>query len=153
MSLSNVKCESSSSSSEPTTYPINPPPKKNVEHADPRFRDPRFDPRCSGSNDFRHFVKNYQFLDEIRGTEISQLERASKRETNQEKRVKIRQTISKLKNKIVENKNKARKLEAGGNKKKLLVDKYKELKDSGKLSKYLERKRKKLIKRDIKRFS
>lgn len=128
-------------------------------------RDPRFDPRCSGSNDFRHFVRNYSFIDDIRNTEISQLQHALRKEKDPDKRVKIKSTITKMKNKMVETKNKSKRLdtisEMGGKfkvkksqvKKKLLVDKYKELKDSGKLSKYLERKRKKLINRDGKGFS
>lgn len=128
-------------------------------------RDPRFDPRCSGSKDFRHFRKNYAFLEDIRNSEISQLKRALKKEKDPEKKDKIRSTITKLNNKIVETKNRSKKIdtmtEMGGKfkvkksqlKKKLLVDKYKELRDSGKLTKYLERKRKKFINRDSKKFS
>lgn len=128
-------------------------------------RDPRFDPRCSGSYDFRHFSKNYAFLEDVRKDELNKLQRALNKEKNSEKKAKIKATISRIKNKIVEANNKTKKLETtkelkgqqGGKyknikksqlKKKLIVDKYKELKESGKLSKYLERKRKKLINRD-----
>lgn len=138
-------------------------------------RDPRFDPRCAGNSDIRHFTRNYSFLDDVRHKEINELEKALRKATDEEKRSKIRLTINRLKNKMVENKNKVKQLsvvdelkahkrqELGGRKrplhvnksqikKKLMVDKYKELKESGKLSKYLERKRKKLINRDGKSF-
>lgn len=176
--------------------------------------DPRFNPKCSGSNDLRHFAKNYAFLDEIRQKEIEQLEKALRREKDGNKKDQIKLTLNRLRNKVVENKNKQKRLEVidelrskgkgsskRGNynyvhktpqrepssskllpstqqqsdtnpishnraqerrpptnrnkfvkksdiKKRMLVEKYKELKGSGKLSKYLERKRKKLISRD-----
>lgn len=146
-------------------------------HDQNAFRDPRFDPRCSGSNDFRHFVRNYAFLDQVRQDELAQLERAFKKEKDPEKRNKIKETIRRLKNKLVENNNKSKKLELISQlkaeksdptptsskgrkrpknikksdiKKSLLVQKFKELKESGRLSKYLERKRKKLINQDKK---
>lgn len=176
-----------------------------------RPRDPRFDPKCSGSNDPRHFAKNYAFLDEIRQGEIEQLERALRKERDGSKKDQIRITLNRLRNKLVENRNKQKRLEVIGElrtatkrnyvhkapsthekaklvdevcrrehidqrhsdnpistntvekkrrvvrnkfvkksdiKKKMLVEKYTELKETGKLTKYLERKRKKLISRD-----
>jgi len=138
---------------------------------DNKPRDPRFDPRCNGSSDLRHFVRNYNFLDDIRKTELNELERALRREKDSEKRQKIKLTINRIKNKMVETQNKMKKNEvvdslkqsvAKGKKfknirksdlkKSLIVNKFKELKESGKLNKYLERKRKKLIQRDGRAF-
>lgn len=115
-------------------------------------RDPRFDPRCNGSNDARHFVRNYAFLDEVKKKELDELNKALRKEKDPVKREKIKMTIGRCKNKMIDLKNKATKTKKC-DKKAHLVEKYKELKQSGKLSKYLERKRKKLIKRDQKAFS
>lgn len=149
-----------------------PPPGPDSSHqVDPscnRPRDPRFDPRVRGSSDLRHFVRNYSFLDDLKREEIAQLQKALHKEKDPERKDKIKLTVSKIKNQIVENQNKAQKVQlvdelktskGGGKfknvrksdiKKNLIVKKYKELKESGKLTKYLERKRKKLIKRDEK---
>jgi len=116
-------------------------------------------------------VRNYNFLDDIRKTELNELERALRREKDSEKRQKIKLTINRIKNKMVETQNKMKKNEvvdslkqsvAKGKKfknirksdlkKSLIVNKFKELKESGKLNKYLERKRKKLIQRDGRAF-
>lgn len=131
-------------------------------------RDPRFDSRVRGSSDIRHFVRNYSFLDDLKQKEIAELQKALRKEKDPERKGKIKVTMNKLRNQIVENQNKAQKVElvdelktSKGDgrfknvrksdiKKNLIVKKYKELKESGKLPKYLERKRKKLLKRDEK---
>lgn len=132
-------------------------------------RDPRFDPRCAGSNDVRHFVRNYAFLDDVRKEEIAELQKALHKEKDPEKKKKIKMTINRIRNKVVERNNKKAQLDLvselkqskGGKyknvkkseiKKELMARKFNELKETGKLSKYLERKRKKLIKRDGKAF-
>lgn len=130
---------------------------------DDRPRDPRFDPRCSGSKDSSHFTKNYSFVNDIRRKELNELERAFKKERDGEKKVQIKSTIQRIKNKMVEQENKLKKRQIEAEiksahknvsksylKKKMIVEKFKELKESGKLTKYLERKRKKLKNRDSK---
>lgn len=154
--------------------PLELPIHHNYQSQEPvagssRPRDPRFDPRCAGSNDVRHFVRNYAFLDDVRKEEIAQLQKALHREKDPEKKKKIRFTITRINNKVVERNNKNAKLELvaelkrakGGKYKNLkksdirqeqMARKFIELKETGKLTKYLERKRKKLIKRDGKAF-
>lgn len=128
-----------------------------------RPRDPRFDPRVAG----RSNPKNYTFLNKVRQDEIGSLKRALRKEKEPEKQERINQTIKRLNSKLAENSNKSKRnqliseLKAKSNNKwhnvrksditkKLLVAKFKELKETGKLTKYLERKRKKLINRDKK---
>lgn len=131
-------------------------------------RDPRFDPKVRGSSDVRHFIRNYSFLDDLKKKEIAELQRALRKEKDPERKDKIKLTMNKIKNQIVERDNKAQKVQlidelktSKGDgkfrnvrksdiKKNLIVKKYMELKETGKLTKYLERKRKKLIKRDEK---
>lgn len=95
------------------------------------------------------------------------MKRALRKEKEPEKQERINQTIKRLNSKLAENSNKSKRnqliseLKAKSNNKwhnvrksditkKLLVAKFKELKETGKLTKYLERKRKKLINRDKK---
>lgn len=124
-----------------------------------RPRDPRFDERCSGSSDLRHFVRNYDFLDDIQKKELSELKKASKKEKDPDKKRLLQSSIGKLEHKLNSSKKvsvlpgttlnlRPKKKE---DKKQSIVDKFHELKKSGRLSKYLERKRKKLIKRDGRR--
>lgn len=121
---------------------------------DTRPRDPRFDPRCAGSNDPRHFIKNYSFLEDVRKKELDTLNKAVRKERDPTKKDQIKMTITRYKNKMIDIKNKAKPKAKGSCEKKTnLVEQYKELKQSGKLTKYLERKRKKLIKRDQKSFA
>lgn len=135
------------------------------------FRDPRFDSRCKGSSDRRHFIRNYAFLNDMRKDELSKLDKAFKKEKDPEKRSKIKSTMNMLRNKMVELDNQEKQMNTTSDmqsssrrssrgrflkksdiKKKLLVDKFQELKARGKLTKYLERKRKKNLKRDGKAF-
>jgi ribosomal RNA-processing protein 36 len=122
-----------------------------------QWRDPRFDPRCNGSNDPRHFYRNYAFLDEVRKRELDELQRALKKEKDPEKRDKIKMAITRYRNKMIDRQQKqkfnAKKKRGFKEKKVELIEKFKQLKESGKLTKYLERKRKKLLKRDQKLFS
>lgn len=118
-------------------------------------RDPRFDPRCSGSNDPRHFIRNYSFLDDVRQKELNELQQSLKREKDHERKEKIKMTISRYRNKIndyQEKREHTNKRKTTRDKKSQIVERYKALKQSGKLSRYLERKRKKLIKKDERSF-
>lgn len=114
-------------------------------------RDPRFDPKCSGSSERRHFVRNYAFLDEVKKNELDLLQKAAKKEQDPDKRDKIKMAISRFRNKMIVSEQQLNPKKARGKFKKLeLADKFLKLKESGKLTKYLERKRKKNIKRDMK---
>lgn len=120
-------------------------------------RDPRFDPRCAGSDNPRHFIRNYSFLDEVRQKELEELRRALQREKDPEKKDKIKMTITRYRNKMIDRQQKeqfnSKKKRGSKQKKEELIKKFKDLKESGKLTKYIERKRKKLLKRDQKLFS
>lgn len=111
-------------------------------------RDPRFDPKVSGSNDHRHFARNYSFLEQVHKDELKALEKALKKEKDLDKKQKIKSTISRIKNKMVQHSTDTPKEKLS--KKELLVKKFHELKQTGKLERYIQRKRKKLIKRDSK---
>lgn len=129
--------------------------KFNSNHAQPQQnagpRDPRFDPKCSGSNERRHFVRNYAFLDEVKKSELDLLQKAAKKEQDPDKRNKIKMAISRFRNKMIVSDQQLNPKKPRGKFKKLeLADKFMQLKESGKLTKYLERKRKKNIKRDMK---
>lgn len=153
----------------PIELPIKHYQPKEPAAGSSRPRDPRFDPRCAGSNDVRHFVRNYAFLDDVRQEEIAELQKALHKEKDPEKKKKIKSTINRIRNKVVERNNKSAHLELVSELKQAKTGKYKnvkksdikkekmarkfnELKETGKLTKYLERKRKKLIKRDEKAF-
>lgn len=116
-------------------------------------RDPRFDPRCSGSNDRRHFIRNYSFLNEVKQNEISELQKSLRKEQDPEKRDKVKMAIARFRNKMIDTDQKFSVKKTRGKLKKVeLAEKFKDLKETGKLTKYLERKRKKLLKRDQKSF-
>jgi len=119
-------------------------------------RDPRFDQRCSGSNDMRHFLRNYAFLDDIKQKELAQLEKELKKEKDPSRKEQIKATISRYRNKFKDHEHKLKrpsnKKPKSQEKKIEIVERYKELKQCGKLSRYLERKRKKILKKDEKCF-
>lgn len=156
--------DTSPSDERPLELPIGKRPKdikcleEPVEEIEPR--DPRFDQRCAGSNDPRHFVRNYSFLDDVRKKELAELKSALRKERDPDKVRDIQSTISRFVHKM-EHRNSVNLLPGTSSerkqpkkqvKKQIIVEKFRELKETGKLSKYLERKRKKLIKRDGRRF-
>lgn len=156
------RAKDSTPSERPLELPIGKRPKdikhlgKPVEETEPR--DPRFDQRCAGSNDPRHFVRNYSFLDDVRKKELAELKSALRREKDPDKVRDIQSTISRFVHKM-EHRNNVNLLPGTSErkpkkqvKKQIIVEKFRELKETGKLSKYLERKRKKFIKRDGRRF-
>lgn len=126
------------------------------------------DPRFIGgsSHDTRHFIRNYQFINDCRRDEIGQLTKTMRLEQDPEKKQKLRSMITSIKNKMVEQERKTEEMnlvtkmksnhkkgyhvKKSDIKKQTLVQKFKELKETGKLTKYMERKRKKNIKRDEK---
>ena len=123
-------------------------------------RDPRFEETC-GQFDEDQFQKDYEFLNEIREKERKTLAKAAKKEKDPEKR----DTLTKLKQRIdnqdvslrqrqaekrlIEDLKNQNKEETGNSyvkrsdlKAAILIQKYQQLKKSGKLNKYLEKKRK-----------
>lgn len=133
-------------SDKPIELPIGKKIKK-IEDTTKYFqpRDPRFDPKCSGSDDRRHFERNYAFVNDLRKKELLELKKAFKNELDPSKKSEIQAAIDRISH-AIDVKIKPKKREKS--KKIELVEQYKNLKKSGKLSKYLERKRKKLIKKD-----
>lgn len=124
-------------------------------------RDPRFDDRC-GSLNLDEFQESYKFLEEVHEQEKKVLAREIKRTKDEESREQLKKLQQRIQNqdnakKEKEYEEKIKKslveeqLEKTGNrfinKSKLkqakLVEKFKDLQKSGKLDKYLERKRKK----------
>lgn len=113
-------------------------------------RDPRFDPKCSGSGDKRHFDRNYAFINEMRQKELAELKKAFKKESDREKRSEIQAAIGKISHALPGDHNQPK--DRRRNKKLELVEQYKDLKKSGRITKYLERKRKKMIKKDSSKY-
>lgn len=139
-----------------------------------RPRDPRFDKRCGTFNN-KIFSTTYTFIDDLKNKELNELEHMLRKEKDKTRKHQIKSIISRLKNQQVterENKLREERLEILKKEKRQLlsnnektqpkrvflsktevkkmnmVEKFKELKSSGKLTRYLERKRKKLINRD-----
>lgn len=139
-----------------------------------RSRDPRFDSLCGTYNE-RQFKHSYSFLTDIKKKEKEQLHRELKDTTDAQRRKDIKYLIQRLENQEREERRKAELEEKKkeerrkqindlrqGRKPKFikksekkvldLVDRYEELKKSGKLLKHIEKQRKKNIKRDRKKF-
>ncbi|XP_017076662.2 ribosomal RNA processing protein 36 homolog [Drosophila eugracilis] len=143
--------------------------KKTVE-----LRDPRFDEK-SGTYNAETFKKNYQFVSQIRSKEVGQLKKKLDEVEDDDEKHKIKFTMQRLINKNVEDKKwhtkqkKLKKERVGIQKKhnlgqqphyltkkerraKELVAQFEELKNSGKLNKHLEKRRKKNAAKDRKRI-
>jgi ribosomal RNA-processing protein 36 len=131
-------------------------------------RDPRFEESC-GQLDEDQFNKDYDFLNEIREKEKKMLAKAAKKEKDPEKReelVKLKQRIDnqsvsqqqrQQEKEVIEQLKNQQKEKTGSTyvkrsdvKSALLVQKFQQLKKSGKLKKYLEKKRKKNVAKDRK---
>ena len=129
-------------------------------------RDPRFDDKSGDFNE-KTFREDYKFLDEIREKEVSLVGRAFKTEKDPAKKEKLKKLKQKLENQDLSWKKKREEQrlekkvrevvkETTGqtfvNKSHVrdfkLVEQFKQLKKSGKLSKYIEKKRKKNVDKD-----
>ncbi|CAB3361801.1 Hypothetical predicted protein [Cloeon dipterum] len=142
----------------------------------PKFqpRDPRFDSLC-GQFDEKVFKKAYGFVNHIKENEKLQLKEELKHETNQKRKEEIKYLIQRLENqerelkiqKAKEEKEKQEKkerlemakrgekpvyLSKSERKTKELVERFEELKKSGKISKHIEKQRKKRVHQDRKKF-
>lgn len=143
--------------------------------AESKIVDPRFNPDC-GEFDSKTFKKRYEFVNELRGKELDELKTKLKETTDENERENIKYVMLRLKNKLHEENKRidkekknveelqTRKTEQKTNKKTFyqkkshikaheLVQKYLELKKTGKLEKHLEKRRKKSIVKDRKKFN
>ncbi|XP_070493886.1 ribosomal RNA processing protein 36 homolog [Chironomus tepperi] len=149
------------------------PFKKNKNTAyrqsQPRTRDPRFDNRIGTFNEEK-FQKNYDFAFKMRDQEVEDLKATQKNEEKPDKRKKFliqrienqkRENAKKFVNKA-RNSNKKVEVLSDGTKfyktKKLqrtedLVNKFLELKNSGKLEKHLDKRRKKIAGKERKKMN
>lgn len=124
-------------------------------------RDPRFE-ESSGSLDMKEFKEEYKFLDEVHEKEKKVLSRQIRREKNESTRQELLKLQQRLRNQddAKKERDEEKKLKEALVKEQLaktgnpyindskvkaakLVNKFKELQKTGKLDKYLERKRKK----------
>ncbi|OQV14549.1 hypothetical protein BV898_11270 [Hypsibius exemplaris] len=137
-----------------------------------RYRDPRFDEKC-GSLGTVSFEKNYQFVFELREKELQTVRQQHRRERDPERKAQLKDLLTRLENqerartqkKKAEEKDSERKvaqtqLVASGKNPYFLkksdksildmVSQFQELKKTGKLKKYMEKKRKRNAKSDSK---
>ncbi|EDW68015.1 ribosomal RNA processing protein 36 homolog [Drosophila virilis] len=139
------------------------------------LRDPRFD-ESSGTYNIDTFKQNYKFITKIRDKEVGQLQKQLDNVRDDEEKQKIKHTMQRLVNKNVEDKRwhikqnllkKERQeiqkayeegrqphyLTKKERRARELVAQFELLKDSGKLNKHLEKRRKKNAAKDRKRIS
>lgn len=139
------------------------------------LRDPRFDEK-SGVYDIDTFKQNYQFVTKIRDKEVDRLKKRLDHVQDDEEKLKIKHTMQRLVNKNVEDKRwhikqnllreerkEIQKAHDEGRqphyvtkqerRARELVAQFEQLKDTGKLSKHLEKRRKKNAAKDRKRIS
>lgn len=142
--------------------------------SDEKLRDPRFDENCGDFN-VKHFKENYKFLSKIRQKDIMKLRKKLRETTNSDDRKSLQTEIQKLVNKNVEERKwhikqqelKREKLEIQDaiqkglkphyktkkeRRAKELVTQFEKLKESGKLNKHLEKRRKKNAAKDRKQL-
>jgi len=138
-------------------------------------RDPRFDPMC-GDYDEKIFKDSYKFVDDIKSKEITELKKQLKDEEDPEEIERLNYLIQRMENQAREKKKVAKEKEAKNEERKQnrelakegkapvfmskterktkdLVDKYEELKSTGKIDKYLKKKAKKNQIKDRKKMS
>lgn len=138
-------------------------PALTVRKVEEKRRDPRFEEAC-GAFDPERFKKRYSFLEEMREKEKRIVVRRMKREKDPEKKKRLEKVVQGMKGQQVTEEEKERKrqiaerlreeaIKSSGRpflnksyvKKFSLVDKFQQLKRTGKLDKYIEKKRKKLL--------
>lgn len=145
------------------------------KHSEPQIVDPRFNVNC-GDFDSKKFKKRYEFVNQLRETELKELKSKLKLTTDTEEKERLKFVMLRIKNQLVEENKRIdkekqesedinnRKTEQKDNKNPFymkkshkkaheLVKQYLDLKKSGKLEKHLEKRRKKIKARDRKKFS
>lgn len=138
-------------------------------------RDPRFDEKAGSFNEDL-FKKSYSFLEEMRSEEKQLVEREARRTRNPERKTQLHHLLQQMESReaakrkdeerralLREHKKAERKLQKEKGKKLFflkkstqrqleLVQRYQELKKTGKLDKFLSKKRKRNVSRDRKRL-
>ncbi|GLV40223.1 uncharacterized protein CBL_03629 [Carabus blaptoides fortunei] len=137
-------------------------------------RDPRFDPLC-GTFDKSDFKKSYKFIDDIKQNERKTLRDELKNTDDPAKQRKIKYLIQRLDNQLREKERREKVEERDNKEKKIIKDKlrkgekpeyekkstkkimdllnqYEELKESKQLAKHIEKKSKKLARKDFKKI-
>ncbi|XP_054264923.1 ribosomal RNA processing protein 36 homolog [Macrosteles quadrilineatus] len=137
--------------------------------------DPRFDSSCGTFNE-EAFKNAYSFINDIKQNEKQQLYKELKKTPNQERKKEIKYLIQRIENQEREEKIKQKKKEKlqqekeeqiqslrQGKKPQFikkserkvldLVERYEELKETGKLKKHIEKRNKKLLNKDRKRYT
>ena len=133
-------------------------------------RDPRFEESC-GHLDEEQFQKDYAFLHEMREQERRKIARMARREKDADRKESLLRLKQRIENQAVSQRQrheekqvvqqlKQQAKETTGKtyvkrsevKAAILIDKFKKLKKSGKLSRYLEKKRKKNASKDRKKI-
>lgn len=154
--------ETNSSDEAPEEFSSKHPPKKrqqfNSDERPPRKQrsiDPRFNPRC-GTYKEKHFTRNFQFAFDMRDEEIQKLKKMKDDNEEAEQAKYLVQRMENQKREALKRASKAKKIKPiinpDGTKHfpskrevqaKEMVEKFEELKNSGKLAKHLEKRRKK----------
>ncbi|XP_067617499.1 ribosomal RNA processing protein 36 homolog isoform X2 [Eurosta solidaginis] len=137
---------------------------------DEQVRDPRFDANCGDFN-VKHFKENYKFLMKVRQRDIARIQKQLRETASDDERKQLRLEMQKLINKNMEEKKWHTKQKILDQEKlqiqqaiqnglrphyitkkerraKELVTQFEQLKESGKLSKHLEKRRKKNAAKD-----
>lgn len=158
------------SDEEPEEYSSKHPPKRAAAAREPRVRhvpaiDPRFNPRA-GTFKEKHFKKNFQFAFDLKEKELEDLKKSVKNSDNPEEIQKAKYLIQRMENQKRAQQKKSQQLQPtktmNGTKyfpskkeilAKELVDKFVELKDAGKLTGHLEKRRKKQAGKERKRMN
>ncbi|XP_053945837.1 ribosomal RNA processing protein 36 homolog [Anastrepha ludens] len=144
--------------------------EKSKRKIEGQVRDPRFDANC-GDFSVKHFKENYKFLENVRRKDIARLQKQLREIKSSDERKQLQLEIQKLINKNVEDRKWHLKQESLNREKlevqealkkglkphyttkkerraKELVTQFEQLKESGKLSKHLEKRRKKNAAKD-----
>lgn len=150
--------------------PLIPARPKKKAATETTARDPRFDPKC-GDFDRDEFKERFSFVNEIKLKEVSQLKDEMLKCKDSDERSQMRLLAQRLENQAREEQNRR---EADRDRKRIqdsrtggqpvifeskkkrkienLVQKFRELKESGKLQKHIEKRRKKQAAKDRKKL-
>lgn len=148
--------------------------KKSYKPSETAPRDPRFDSNC-GDFDRNEFKERFSFVNELKEKEAAELKEKLRSTASADEKSKIKLLIQRLNNQAREEQKRVMRNKADDDKRtqikqarqegktpifvskkkqkiQELVDQFKELKETGKLQKHLEKRRKKNLARDRKRI-
>lgn len=158
-----------------TPIPLIPQRKKKKRVVEMVHRDPRFDPKC-GEFDRDEFKERFSFVNAMKAQEATQLKEEAKSVKNPEERAQIKLLAQRLENQAREEQQRTEAKERQEAKRKQmqesraegkavvfqsskkrkvedLVKKFRELKETGKLAKHIEKRRKKKTAKDRKKLT